>query len=309
MTSRQLSLGIAFGMLAGLCWGIIFAVPMLLPEYPPLALSAGRYLAFGLVVLVPALLDRARLRQLTRADWLKAGELALVGNLIYYACIASAVQLAGGAMTAMIIGTLPVTISLTGALLDHRVQLRRLWLPLAVILAGLALVHLDEFRAPGGGHGEHYGWGLVIACGALACWTWYPVRNALWIKSRPSLSMSTWATAQGLATLPLALVAFVLLAGLPDYDWPLGAQPARYLGLMLALGVCASWLGTVCWNQTSRLLPTALSGQMIVFETIFGMAFVFAVRGDWPDGLALAGLALLVVGVMLGVRSLSGRGA
>ncbi|HEX5802629.1 MAG TPA: hypothetical protein VFY24_06370, partial [Azospira sp.] len=58
---RRLSIGVGSAMAAGLCWGMIFSVPVLLPAYSPLALSAGRYLAFGLIVLLPAWLDRRRL--------------------------------------------------------------------------------------------------------------------------------------------------------------------------------------------------------------------------------------------------------
>lgn len=303
MTRATLLTGVLFGMLAGLFWGIIFSVPVLLPEYPPLALSAGRYLAFGVVVLIPAVVDRYRLRALSRADWLKAAELALVGNLLYYCCIAYAAQNAGAPMTAMVIGTLPVAISVTGAILEKNVRLARLILPLGVISAGLVLTHLQEWRQHDPAATGDYLSGLLAAVAALACWTWYPVRNALWIKARPNLSMTAWATAQGLATLPLALAGFVLLMLLPGYPWPLGPEPARYLGLMLALGIGASYLGTLFWNKTSRLLPTALSGQMIVFETIFGMACAFGIRQEWPDLTIVAGLTLLIVGVLLGVRA------
>ena len=300
---KNLLLGTFFGMAAGLAWGIIFTVPVLLPDYPPLVLSAGRYLAFGMVVLIPALADRQRLANLSRADWRKALELALVGNLLYYSCIAYAAQNAGAPMTAMVIGTLPVVISVTGAMLEKQIRLRALALPLGVISLGLALVHIDEWRHAERIAGANYELGVLASLAALACWTWYPVRNALWIKSRPTLSMTAWATAQGLATLPLALAAFALVALLPGYDWPLGQTPGKFLLLMAVLGFCASWLGTLFWNKTSRLLPTSLSGQMIVFETLFGMAFAFGFRQQWPSGWVLTGLALLIGGVVLGVRS------
>jgi drug/metabolite transporter (DMT)-like permease len=67
----------------------VFVVPLLLPQYPAALLSAGRYLAFGLIALPLAWLDRARLRELTRADWIEALKLALVGNLLYYLLLAA----------------------------------------------------------------------------------------------------------------------------------------------------------------------------------------------------------------------------
>ena len=306
LPGRTLALGTGFAMLAGLMWGIIFSVPVLLPDYPPLALSAGRYLAFGLIVLVPAWIDRRRLAQLTRADWMKALELSLVGNLMYYMCIAFAAQNAGAPMTAVIIGMLPLVISVVGNLSNKEIRWRRLALPLLVIGAGLWLINAREFEqvAPHAQQGATpYRLGIASAFCALVCWTWYPLRNASWIRQRPQLSMTSWATAQGLTTLPLALAAFVAVSFLPDYHWPLGPTPLKYVALMAALGLCASWLGTLFWNKTSQLLPTALSGQMIVFETLFGLLFAFGLRQQWPDLGTFAGIALLIAGVLLGVRA------
>jgi drug/metabolite transporter (DMT)-like permease len=72
---------------------------------------------------------------------------------------------------------------------------------------------------------------------------------------------------------------------------------------MLAIGLLASWLGTLCWNQASRLLPTSLAGQLIVFETLAALAYGFMHRGAAPDGLTWAGMALLVAGVVAGTRA------
>ena len=75
--------GTLFALAAGLMWGLVFVVPVLLPEYPAALLACGRYLAFGLIALPLAWLGRAGLRELTRADWAEALRLSLVGNLLY----------------------------------------------------------------------------------------------------------------------------------------------------------------------------------------------------------------------------------
>ena len=108
--------------------------------------------------------------------------------------------------------------------------------------------------------------------------------------------------AQGLTTLPLAIVGYAgtwLVFALTDAPWhmPFGPRPGAYVGLMFAIGLFASWLGTLCWNEASQRLPTTLSGQLIVFETLSALAYAFMLRGAWPPPLALAGIALLVVGV------------
>jgi drug/metabolite transporter (DMT)-like permease len=72
--------------------------------------------------------------------------------------------------------------------------------------------------------------------------------------------------------------------------------------LMAAIGLLASWLGTLCWNAASQRLPTALAGQLIVFETLSALAYALALRGQWPEGLTLVGVVLLVAGVLSALR-------
>lgn len=300
--------GVACALGAGLAWGLVFVVPLMLIDYPPMLLSVGRYLAFGLIALPLALRDWSRLRRLDRADWGRAFELALIGNLLYYGLLASAIQLADAPVPTMLIGTLPIVIAVCANLGRDGIAWRRLWPSLAVIGLGIFLVNRHELgRLDGGRSLDDYLLGSLLAVGAVACWAWYPIRNAAWLKQRPALASTTWATAQGLATLPLALLVF---AGLPSFsalpagfDWPLGPQPEKFLGLMLLLGLTASWLGTLLWNRASTLLPTALTGQLIVFETLSALAYAYVWRGELPGMASTVGIVLLVLGVMLGVRA------
>jgi drug/metabolite transporter (DMT)-like permease len=303
--------GVLSALGAGLVWGLVFVVPVMLPDYPPTLLAFGRYLAFGAIALGIALRRPAPLRALTRRDWLAALELSLVGNLLYYVCLAAAIQTAGAALPTMIIGTLPVLIAVVSNLHQRSLPWRKLFPALAVITAGLLLVHRHELKATRISAAA-MGQGIALAIGALLCWTWYPIRNARWLKLRPSLSAANWATAQGLATFPLAALGFVVLGPLsvPDsFAWPLGPRPVIYLGLMLAVGLFASWLGTLLWNQASARLPTALTGQLIVFETLSALAYAFLWLRRWPTPDVAAGIALLVLGVLLGVRACRGASA
>ena len=306
--------GTLFALAAGLMWGLVFVAPVLLADYPPALLSFARYLAFGLIALPLAWFDRARLRLLTRADWVEALKLALVGNVVYYLFLASAIQHAGAPLPTMIIGTLPVVIAVSSNLRDARRDGRLPWArlapSLAVIAAGIALVNqaeLAHLRDDPAADLGRYALGALLAVGAVACWTWYPMRNADWLRAHPDRSPTVWATAQGVATLPLAVVGFagywVFSAATGSaFEMPLGPQPQLFVGLMLAIGLLASWLGTLCWNAASQRLPTTLTGQLIVFETLSALAYAFALRGAMPDAATLAGIALLVAGVVLALR-------
>ena len=313
-----MGIGILYALAAGLMWGLVFIGPLLLPDYPAAMQAFGRYIAFGLIALPLAWLDRARLAQLTRADWLAATGLGLVGNIVYYLFLASAIGRAGGPLPTMIIGTLPVVIAISSNLRssaavqrrDGRLPWRRLLPSLALIAAGIGCVNqveLDHLRADPLADPARYAVGALLALGAVACWTWYPIRNADWLRAHPDRSPRAWATAQGVATLPLALLGFLLFwawtalshSALP---MPLGPRPAVYLGLMFAIGLFASWLGTLCWNEASQRLPTALVGQLIVFETLSALAYALLLRGAWPPLLTGIGVVLLIAGVSWALR-------
>ena len=314
----ELATGLGCALAAGLMWGLVFVAPVMLPDYPPAILSVGRYVAFGLVALALAWPAREALARLERADWIEATRLSLIGNLLYYGCLAAAIQVAGVPVPTMIIGTLPLVIAIASNLSERTLPWARLAPSLAAIAAGIAMVDHAEFarlRDSGTPAGARLVLGAALAVVALACWTWYPIRNARWMQAHPGTSPASWATAQGLTTLPLALVGWALLGGwhaarplhggsaAATFDFPLGPQPLAFVALMATIGLAASWLGTLLWNQASRLLPTSLVGQLIVFETIAALAYGFAWRGEKPSTGALLGIGLLIVGVILGVRA------
>ena len=306
--------GTLFALAAGLMWGLVFIGPLLLPDYPATLQSFGRYLAFGLIALPLAWFDRKALAQLERADWVEALKLALVGNIVYYLFLASSIQRAGGPLPTMIIGTLPVVIAITANLRTARAGMRveaplpwlRMLPSLLLIGAGIALVNqveLAHLRADPAADLSRYALGALLAVGAVVCWTWYPIRNAEWLRAHPGRSPRGWATAQGLATLPLALIGYALtwvwftLSEAP-FAMPFGPRPLVFIGLMLAIGLLASWLGTLCWNEASQRLPPALAGQLIVFETLAALFYALVLRGDVPMAQTLLGVTLLVAGVL-----------
>ena len=313
--------GTLFALAAGLLWGLVFVAPLLLPQYPPALLSVGRYLAFGLIALPLAWLDRKQLAQLTRSDWLEALKLSAVGNLLYYLCLSAAIQRSGAPLPTMLIGTLPVVIALVSMRQNRHVQAlvaappviewRRFLPPLALIALGIALVNMVEIKhllAEQNLDTQRYATGALLAIAAVLCWTWYPLRNAQWLRAHAGRSPRVWATAQGVATLPLALAGLALLAlfnvlASKPAAALLGPTPLAFVLAMLVLGLLASWIGTLCWNEASQRLPTHLAGQLIVFETLAALAYAFVLRGVWPETATLAGVALLVAGVIWALRA------
>jgi drug/metabolite transporter (DMT)-like permease len=313
MTAQNLTLGVGAALFAGLIWGLVFVVPLLLPGYPASMLTFGRYLAFGLVTLPIAWWQRKALGQLSRSDWWMAAKLSLVGNIAYYLALSAAIQLAGAPLPTLIIGTLPVVIAVCSNLGERQFSWWRLLPSLTLIGAGLMCVNADQLaRVDATNTLTAYLIGAGLALVANAAWTWYPIHNSRWLRQHPSHTSTTWATAQGMVTLPLAILGlfasalYLKFSGdarFVDSIW--GEAPLKYWALMLLIGFAASWLGTLLWNIASKNTPTALTGQLIVFETLAALGYAYLVYQRMPSAFELAGIALLVLGVIAGVRRLS----
>jgi len=300
-------IGVLCGLLAGAVWGLVFVVPELLAGFSALELAVGRYLAYGamaLVLLLPRL--KSLLARLAGPDYLALLRHALAGNLVYYMLLATGVKYAGVAPTSLIVGMLPVLVTLLGRKDHGAVPLRRLALPLLLVGAGIACINVDSFlhAGPSRSAGE-IAFGLACAAGALLCWSWYALDNARYLKRNPQFSSTQWSALYGLAT---GVVALPL--GLLAWAWPLAdgaAGAGRDLALfwtcnaLLALG--ASVIGNGLWNVASRRVPVTLSGQLILFETLFALLYGFLHRGYGPRPLEVAAVALLVAGVTWSVRA------
>ncbi|HDN3296376.1 TPA: DMT family transporter [Escherichia coli] len=279
--------GVLYALLAGLMWGLIFVGPLIVPEYPAMLQSMGRYLALGLIALPIAWLGRVRLRQLARRDWLTALMLTMMGNLIYYFCLASAIQRTGAPVSTMIIGTLPVVIPVFANLLYSQRDGKLAWGKLAPALICI---------------------GIVLALVSVVCWAWYALRNARWLRENPDKHPMMWATAQALVTLPVSLIGYLvacywLNTQTPDFSLPFGPRPLVFISLMIAIAVLCSWVGALCWNVASQRLPTVILGPLIVFETLAGLLYTFLLRQQMPPLMTLSGIALLVIGVVIAVRA------
>ncbi|MCZ3384781.1 DMT family transporter [Kosakonia sp. SOY2] len=305
--------GVLYALLAGLFWGLIFVGPLIVPDYPAALQSTGRYLALGIIALPLAWLGRARLRQLTRSDWFTALWLTIMGNLVYYVCLASAIQRTGAPVSTMIIATLPVVIPVCANLLysqrDGKLAWRRLAPALLCIALGLGCVNIAELRhGLPNFSGWRYGSGIVLAFTSVACWAWYALRNARWLRENPDKNPMMWATAQALVTLPVSLVGYIaacLWLGVqqPDFTLPFGPRPLMFITLMFTIAVLCSWVGALCWNIASQRLPTVIVGPLIVFETLAGLLYTFVLRQSLPPLLTVCGIALLVGGVLMAVLS------
>lgn len=299
--------GVLYGSLAGAAWGLVFLSPAMLPDFSPLLLSCGRFLMYGLIALVIGLpLARGLLHKLTLADLLALARLSLTGNLLYFILIAAAVQRVGIAPTSLVIGVLPLTITLLGRNEADAPALRRLLWPLLAVLTGIACINLEALLlggAPDQPLGERM-LGMACAVLALASWSWFATDNARCLKRQAHFNSNEWSLLAGVVTGLLA-GALWLAAELLDVAAVRNELPAERWQLFwlvnLTLAVVASWLGYAFWNASTRRLPLTLSGQMVVFETLFALAYGFVYLQRLPTLLEGIAIALLLGGVCAAV--------
>jgi drug/metabolite transporter (DMT)-like permease len=64
------------------------------------------------------------------------------------------------------------------------------------------------------------------------------------------------------------------------------------------VAILCSVVGNALWNHASRLLPLTMTGQMIVFETLFALLYGFIWEERLPTGLEWLAMALLIAGVL-----------
>ena len=213
--------GIACGIGAGALWGLVFLAPELVREFTPLQMTIGRYLCYGLIA---AVLVAPRWRPLfagiPRRQWWNLAWLALAGNIVYYLLLSSAVQSGGIAMASLVVGLVPVTVTVVGSLEQGAVPLRRLWLSLLLCVAGVACIGWHALAGSASGAAGRPLFGLACAIGALASWTAFAVGNARCLVRMAHVSAHDWNLLLGLVTgaQSLLLLPLALASGVGDHD-------------------------------------------------------------------------------------------
>jgi drug/metabolite transporter (DMT)-like permease len=281
-------------MVAGAMWGLVFLAPELARGFTPLQLSAGRYLAYGAVAAALIAPAWPRLvRTLTWTEWRALAALSFWGNILYFVLLAQAVQTGGIAMTSLIVGLLPVTMAVVGSRERGAVPFARLVPSLLLSCAGLVCIAWQSLQSSGMGSLG----GMLCAAGALISWTIYAVQNTRWLARLDHVSSHEWSLLTGLVT-----GAQALLLAVPAFLFTPDVHPAGewywFIAVVTAVAVCASILGNAFWNRASRLLPMTMTGQMILFETLFALLYAFIREARLPTLLETAAMVLLTAGVL-----------
>ncbi len=302
-------LGLLFAISACLIWGLVFVIPIYLPDFSAIEVVLGRYFVYGIFSLVLA--SRiTRLRKYTGRTWMVAFLFALVSNLVYYLGLVAGLRFATPTLTVLIVGMAPIVIAFYGNWKEREIAFRSLVLPCLLIGVGLVLINVIgiDWSFQESSFGK-YLLGMLGVGVALLSWSWYAVHNARFLKRHPHIPANEWSTILGVATLVwtllFALIFCTTSSRFYEIDlaklFTLSSASLRYWGGVGILGALCSWVGCFLWSRASLYLPVSLMGPLLMFETLFGLLFVFLCERNTLSLLENSGIVAIVAGVLMSV--------
>lgn len=300
--------GIVLALSACFIWGLIFVIPQYMGSFSPIEIAIGRYTFFGILSL--CLLLKARLKgacNYSLSVWTKAFLLSFLSG--YYLWVVLGIRYASPEICALVLGISPVTIAFWGNWKEKEGNFKRLILPSILILIGLILINAPHIIME---ESSKYIWGLVFSFISLISWSAYAVYNSRYLKRNPQIVSSDWATIQGVVTFSwvmIGCIAWSLFGGEPDLQKYLTWNHdtiSFYVGCAV-LGLLCSWVGAFLWNKATIHLPISLAGQLMIFETIFGVIFVYTINQQLPSLMEFSGIILLLSAVFYGIQALSSQ--
>jgi drug/metabolite transporter (DMT)-like permease len=304
MTRAPLFWGILLMLLTTGLWALAFVVPVVLGGSSAAEITVGRFLVYGALSL--ASLGATRTGQLSWRLFGIAFLLALAGNVAFYFILTLGIQLSGATFAILVIGMVPVTISLFGRVATDEGRLRDIAPPLGLFILGVVtfnlgktdfLRDLSDFSA--------VGTLCLLAC--LVMWTWYAIANARFLRQHANIDAREWNSLIGAASLVAVLLAAPIFYGLGELRSPLAIprqEMASIVWWSIVLGGGSTWLAYLLFNLAARLLKVSLLGQLIIFEAIFGVFYVFLVSGKIPNLVEMTGMAVALLGIWWSVRRL-----
>lgn len=298
-------IGILAALFAAFAWSLNFIVPFVIGPYSVFDFSLIRFLVAGSACAAFLVSKRRIVNTLTGRDWMITILLGLMGYLGYFLALVGAAIYAGPVIAPAILGLVPVVLGIAGNVRQKTVAWRVLIIPLGLAASGLLLIHHHSVNDP---TIRSVPIGVTLALTAVGLWTWFGLVNQSTLARRPTMDAGVWtalitlgASIGFLTFTPIGL--YFGLFNLPriGFDWGHAAQ-LYFWGIALAL--CASIGAAWAWTIAAQRLPVVLAAQLIVMEAVFGTVVGLVVHRRWPSPIELAGMTVLIAGVIAGIRAI-----
>jgi drug/metabolite transporter (DMT)-like permease len=303
--------GLIYAICACFIWGFLFIIPDFMGEFTSFEIVVGRFFVFGLISSMIVMRGKVKNKGLFSypfSIWLKASLFSLASTFGSYLFLTLAVRRISPSICALLFGISPITIALYGNWKEKECSYKKFIIPFSLISVGLVCINIPYLKleeAP-----LNFFLGLFCCFFGLAAWSWYVAENSRFLKRNPAISSSTWSTLVG-ATTFFWVVIFVTVFALFQNDFfdihklmTVGPSMSTFFMGSLFLGIFCSWIAYFFWNKASTLLPLSFVGQLLLFETFFGVLLSFVVRKHIPVVLEFIGMTLLLSAVLFNMRGL-----
>lgn len=274
-------------------WASAFpAIHIALTAYSPAQLALFRFVVAGVVLLVIG--AAARLRPPAPRDLLRIGLLGVVGIAVYAVALGFGQKEVPAGSASLLIASAPVWMVVIAAAIGRERPTTRALLGIGISFSGVVLI------AAGRGIGFAFGPHAAAVLGAAIAGAAYNVAQRPLVARYGALRFTIVAVWGG------------ALALLPAAGGLLGTARAAPMPATLAilyLAVVPGALGYASWAYASARASAAAAGSALYLIPAVSMVLSHLVLGEVPSGFALAGGALVLLGVAFVHRGAGARTA
>ena len=300
-----MSKGLFLSVFASGLLGFLCILPLWLVDFSAVEIVFGRFLVFGLLILLVLPFRRDALKRYEtaapRSRWQNGLILALTGHIGYYLFMILSIRSLGGMAAFLLVGTLPILFSLshhskgTHHPVSHKLALFMLFCSLVLLMFDKAALVEDSSDK------EQFATGVIWLLLAGSCWLCAANRQVWIVRACSGIDRSNHLMMSGLCT-SLALIVLLPLALVGEGEWRLFTEPdgriwyAFWFGMILA-GVFCTLLARVIWNNRLAYASDSVRAGAMVSEPLMIGVLFFLLETRWPDTvewsiIALSGLAL-----------------
>jgi drug/metabolite transporter (DMT)-like permease len=278
---------LAMGAIGMACVGGSVAVSGVLADAPLFTAQMIRYAAASLLLLALARVTGTPVRMPRGAEWLWLAGVAATGLVLFNVAMVRGSEHAEPAALGVAVACVPVVLALVGPLLEGGRPAPGAILAAVVVTAGAVLVQSGGRTDLAG-----LGWAATV----LACEVGFTLLAVPVLRRHGPWGVSVHAC--WIATAQLAVLAAVA-------EGPAAATTLRgpHLLAIAYLAVVLTAIAFVLWYSAVRRLGTALAGLLTGVAPVAAAAAGVALGGAVPGPAVWAGTALVVAGLLAGVRA------
>lgn len=285
-------------LLVALIWGgNLPVIKAALAQIPPLGFAGLR---FALASAAFVLLLRARegsIRPPPGTGWAMVW-LGLLGNTVYQLLFMTGLAHTSVANTALILAAMPVMVAVFGAASGIERLTPAVAGGVTLAVAGVAMVLLQD----GARLTARTLAGDLPVLAAAACWAVYTLGVRRYAPTMSPLRLTTLTILTG--TPGLVLVA---LPDLVRMDWA-AVTPAAWGGVAYSAGL-ALVLAYTLWNTSVAEVGSSRTAIYNCLVPVVALTLAWAMLGERPGALQLAGAGAIVAGVLVARRAPVGTAA